>query len=115
MARRLTNKQIVEAYQKKGCNISSACIALKIARKTFYDRRKKNKKLDEALTEIEESLLDFAESKLLEKVQEGDNTCLIFYLKTKGKDRGYVERIDQNVTVNPFMELMQAATSQDGK
>lgn len=46
----------------------------------------------QAITEAKEKMLDFAESKLVEKIKAGDNTMIIFYLKTQGKARGYVER-----------------------
>ena len=39
-----------------------------------------------------EAILDLAESKLIENISDNDNTAIIFYLKTKGKNRGYVER-----------------------
>lgn len=46
----------------------------------------------EAVQEAKESMLDFAEGKLYEKIRNGDNACIIFYLKTQGRHRGYVER-----------------------
>jgi hypothetical protein len=46
----------------------------------------------EAWQEAKEAMLDFAESKLYEKINHGDTACIIFYLKTQGKNRGYVER-----------------------
>ena len=47
-----------------------------------------------AAQECKERLLDLAESQLLKNIKEGDNTAIIFYLKTQGKHRGYVERIE---------------------
>ena len=48
----------------------------------------------EAAIEAHERMLDFAEGKLYTKIKAGDNTCIIFYLKTQGKGRGYIERQD---------------------
>lgn len=45
---------------------------------------------------VQEVALDFAEEKLFEAMEELNVTALIFYLKTKGKERGYVERIEQD-------------------
>lgn len=50
----------------------------------------------QAVVEAKERMLDFAEGKLYEKIKEGDNAAIIFYLKTQGKARGYIER--QEVT-----------------
>ena len=44
------------------------------------------------MLEIDERSLDMAETKLLGAVRDGKTTELLFYLRTKGKRRGYVER-----------------------
>ena len=41
---------------------------------------------------IEDVALDFAESALHDNIKNGKEASIIFYLKTKGKNRGYVER-----------------------
>ena len=46
----------------------------------------------DAVQEAKESMLDFTEGKLFEKISKGDTTCIIFFLKTQGKGKGYVER-----------------------
>jgi len=50
-----------------------------------------------AVKEIESVSLDFAESKLFEQMANNNTSATIFYLKTKGKGRGYVERSDIHI------------------
>ncbi|MBO6117346.1 MAG: hypothetical protein J6P44_02260 [Bacteroidales bacterium] len=107
LGKKFSITEFASAYEKKGCNVTSTCTALGINRKTFYKWREKYSALDEALKEKEDALLDFAESKLYEHISNGDITSLIFLLKTKGKSRGYVETIQNDVTVNQFEEFMK--------
>jgi len=53
---------------------------------------KRYKGLAKVEQEVRDGTLDMAESKLISKIKDGNLTAVIFYLKTKGKDRGYVER-----------------------
>ena len=99
--------QVLKIFEKKGANVSVTCEAANIGRRTFYYWRENDKDFDAACKDIEDALVDFAESMLVEKIQDKDLTAIIFYLKTKGKDRGYVERTEQDVKMNPFIEAMQ--------
>lgn len=45
-----------------------------------------------AYEDRKERLTDHVESKLHSEIDKGNVTAIIFYLKTKAKDRGYVER-----------------------
>ena len=78
-------KQIVAALEQSLGVVSSACRKVGISRTTFY-------KFQGECKEIEEFALDYAESQLHKQIGEGSVAATIFYLKTKGKKRGYVER-----------------------
>lgn len=38
---------------------------------------------------VEDTSIDFVENKLMNLVKDGNISAITFYLKTKGKDRGY--------------------------
>ena len=82
-------------------HISRACESAKISRGTYY------KWIDEAefkeqVDAVNEGLVDHVEHQLLKKIDMGDTTAIIFYLKTKGKNRGYVEK--QEVSLSKPIE-----------
>tara|TARA_R110000824_G_scaffold364159_1_gene552502 strand:- start:299 stop:655 length:357 start_codon:yes stop_codon:yes gene_type:complete len=88
----ITNEQIIEALEKSGGIVLRAAVKLGVNRQTIYNRLQKSPELKAAKISAEESGLDLAESKLMTNINKGDNTCIIFYLKTKGRKRGYIER-----------------------
>lgn len=90
-------KKFVLAMTKSLGNVSRACEIVGISRNTYYRYIEEDPDFKLKIEDIHEKSKDFAESKLLQHINEGDKTCLIFYLKTKCKDRGYVERAEQIV------------------
>ena len=60
------------------------------------------------MNDVDESLIDFSESKLLEQINDGNLTAIIFHLKTKGKKRGYVEKSESDMNVTGFEDLMRS-------
>ena len=44
----------------------------------------------EKVSQIEEKTLDYVEKKLLHEINKGNMNAIQFYLKTKGRNRGYV-------------------------
>lgn len=69
-----------------------ACQATGISRGTYYNWHKQDPAFQKAADDINEETLDKVESKFLTNINAGDTTAMIFYLKTKGKHRGYIER-----------------------
>jgi hypothetical protein len=84
-----TKKQaMLEALERSLGIVTTACNAVGINRSTHYDWMRK----DPEYKSIEDRTLDFAESHLHKLIREGNPAATIFFLKTKGKGRGYVER-----------------------
>lgn len=57
--------------------------------RTEFDNWLKNQDFKKRIEDINETSLDFVENKLLKKIKDDDLSAIQFYLKTKGKDRGY--------------------------
>jgi hypothetical protein len=86
---------IKEAIVKAFGNLSTAAKSLQVERATLYAWIELEG-LEEAVMEGRNRRLDFAESMLDKGMKDGNMTAIIFYLKTQGKSRGYIER--QEVT-----------------
>jgi hypothetical protein len=102
----------LKLYYSKLCNISAACNATGIIRNTFYQWKEHDPCFAAKITEEEERLIDFVESKLLQNINAGDNASIFFFLKCKAKSRGYIERADivnVNYTTDDLEKAKQAA------
>lgn len=84
-------KSFIEAMKSNLGNITKACEALGISRQTYYNWLE-DEVFKSEIDNIGEYVLDFAEHSLFKQIQENNTTATIFYLKTKGKHRGYVEK-----------------------
>lgn len=121
----ISKEDILHALEEKNGIVSIACKSIGLARSTFYKWMNDDTQFKADVEEIQEVTLDYVESKLMEKISgvsvkkgetdEGEaivydvppsDTAIIFYLKTRGKKRGYVEKTETdmnlvgNVTVN---------------
>lgn len=85
-------QKTIKAVESNAGLVNDIANALGVNRKTIWEWRKKNRHVDEAFTDVEESRLDLAECKLMEAIKKGDAWAICFFLKCKGKSRGYVER-----------------------
>ena len=88
----ILKKQLVEALEKSLGVVTTACKQTGVNRSTFYEWYNKDEEFKKAVDSIGDIALDFAESQLHKQIKDGNSTATIFYLKTKGKRRGYVER-----------------------
>lgn len=88
----IRKKAMIEALEKSLGIVTTAAKAAGIDRSTHYDWLKDDEDYRKAVDSIQDIALDFAESKLHKQIENGEVSSTIFYLKTKGKKRGYVER-----------------------
>lgn len=106
----------IENLKRSMNNATIACKNTNISRDTYYKWLKEDKEFSKQCKEIiPEQNLDFVESKLFELIngvtcskyvkgkeviykRPPDNTSVIFYLKTKGKQRGYIERVETQLS-----------------
>ena len=95
------------AYEKSLGVLKPACDMTGMCRKTIWEWRKKYPEFDAACHDCEETAVDFVETKLYKLINDGAEASTIFYLKTKAKHRGYIERQEvdmsaevKGVTVN---------------
>lgn len=95
----IKKKAMISALERSLGVVTIACKEVGIARKTHYEWYKEDEDYRNAVDDLADVALDFAESMLHKQIQEKDTTATIFYLKTKGKKRGYIERteVDTNI------------------
>jgi len=97
MAQDRTKKQkkaMIEALEKSLGIVTTACKIVGISRVTHYQWMQDDEDYNKAVVSLEDVALDFAESKLHKQIDGGNTSATIFYLKTKGRKRGYVEGLD---------------------
>jgi len=106
--KRLTKKMKgwLEAYARNACNVTETCRATSISVMTISRWTRGSEEFKTLREEVEESLIDLAESKLMQMIKKGENLgAICFFLKCKAKHRGYVERSEQSHDVSGSLSL----------
>ena len=93
-------KELLAAIE--GCRgiISTVAARLHVGWHTAERAINDSEKAREAMSDEEETTLDFVEGKAITKINEGDGAMIRFYLATKGKKRGftYDEKMEADET-----------------
>lgn len=111
-----TKKAILAALEDKKGIVTEACKSIGLSRSTYYDWLNTDPEFKKAVVDIQETAIDYVEGKLFQKISgvlmgksdgEGapvtyelapSDTAIIFYLKTKAKHRGYIEKTEMDLT-----------------
>ena len=95
-------KAVIEALEQSLGVVTTAIKKVGIGRTTYYKWLKEDEEFKKEVEDIENISLDFAESQLHKQIKEGSTAATIFYLKTKGKKRGYIERSEIAASIEPM-------------
>jgi hypothetical protein len=98
-AKKLRQCNFIKVLIENNFNISRACKAADVPRRTFYDWRHDDQEFAEQIDEAFEARIDEWEACLHKNIKAGSDACVIFALKTLGKARGWVERETSNSKV----------------
>lgn len=83
---------VIEALVKSLGVVTTACKMSGVGRTQFYTWLEKDTEFAKAVKDVEDIALDFVESQLYLQIKNGNIAGIIYYLKTKGRKRGYTER-----------------------
>jgi hypothetical protein len=117
--------------KKKGGNLTEIASALNVSRRAVTNWMNELPEYREVVDDVKESLLDLSESNMVQLIkgipeiavdengnkvfagwkQRPSETLIIFHLKTKGKDRGYIERQEiEHDAGGSFLEFLQKSS-----
>ena len=85
-------RNVLDALEKSFGIVTTACKTVGVSRTQFYQWLKDDAAFKKQVDDLQNVTLDMAESQLHKQILGGNTTATIFYLKTKGKKRGYIER-----------------------
>lgn len=89
---KFTAQQMVETiYESKGI-LAIAARKLACTRQTVHNYVNRYATVKAALEDARETNVDYVEGKLMQAIDSGNIAAIMFFLKTQGKNRGYIER-----------------------
>lgn len=98
-------KAMLDALEKSLGVVTAACKTVGVGRTTHYLWMDTDPEYKAAVEELSDVAIDFAESQLHKQIKDGNSTATIFFLKTKGKKRGYIERQEVDVSSGKLFQI----------
>ena len=89
---------MIEALKSSLGVVTHALGTLNLSRTNYYKWIKEDAEFALEVEEIQNEALDFAETALFDQIRDGNPQSTMFYLKTKGKKRGYTERSELDIS-----------------
>lgn len=94
----LTEEVVEQQLRLHDGNMASVGRACGVTRHAVHQYISSRPHLRQVYEECREIMLDDGESSLYKAVKEGQSWAVTFYLKTQGRKRGYVEKVEHVLT-----------------
>lgn len=109
-------KMLLIALEKSLGIVTPACKEVGISRNAFYEYYREDAEFAKAVDDLNEIVLDFTENQLFKKIKEGSERSILFYMKYKGRKRGYTDSVDITSNGKDITEikLIQVKGRSDG-
>ena len=85
---------MLEALEKSLGIVTNALKISGTAKTTYHRWINEDEVFAKAVKDVGNTALDFAESKLFSQIKDNNHSSTQFYLKNKGRDRGYGDKLD---------------------
>lgn len=90
----LNKKKLLDALERHKGIVLHACRECNLSRETFYKYLKEDDQFKMAVDHVNEGTIDYVEGKLMDKISEGSEKSIHFFLRFKAKSRGYTDSLD---------------------
>lgn len=108
MTTALKKKLLIQAMADNFGIVTRACKACGIDRATYYHYFNKDAKFKAAVEDVAEICLDAVEASIYAQIEDKVPSSTIFYLKTKGRKRGYIEPQHEEKDTSDMTDIMKA-------
>jgi hypothetical protein len=94
----VSKETLLEALEKSLGIVTEACEKSGLSRTQHYKWYKEDDDYKKAVDSIENKFIDFAETHLKKQIENGSTQATTFFLRTRGRRRGYNEKQEIDLT-----------------
>jgi hypothetical protein len=96
---------LLVALEKSLGIVTPACKEVGISRDRFYTYYNEDPEFKKKVDEINDIQMDFVENQLFKKIKDGSEKSIHFYMRYKGRRRGYNDALDITSAGLPITEI----------
>ena len=94
----IAKQRMVDAMQSSLGIVTTACQVAEVSRSQHYEWMQTDPEYANKIKAVTEMCHDFVESSLFQQIKDGSTTATIFYMKCRMRERGYIEKMDVDLT-----------------